>query len=81
MAKLCSIKWIVGYIDSRGAIHHTAVKMNDSVDSHRKLWPTIHHGKWRWLPTCPRDINSYGETLDDESLDRIWEIINKYISF
>lgn len=78
LSEIIGIKWIVGYVDSYGKVHHKVVKFGDPMDSHNKLWPSIHHNKWRWVPTNPNHLNTYGETLDDDSIDKIWQIIDWY---
>lgn len=75
---LSSIKWIIGYIDAYGKLHHRVIRNDDLIDSHNKIWPMVHHNKWRWTPSNSDHINTYGETLDDDSICRIWTIIDKY---
>lgn len=72
-----NIKWIVGYVDSYGKIHHTVVHRGDNVDSHRQLYPSIHHNKWRWVPEFPKHLNTYNHELDEEVIYNIWNIIEK----
>jgi len=74
-----AIKWIVGYVDSYGSVFYKVIYNGDKLDSHNQLWANAHHGKWRWVPSSPKHLNTYNETIDDDSLDRIWNIINKYI--
>ena len=73
-----NIKWIIGYVDTYGKVHYKVIKINDDLDSHNHFWPTIHHNKWRWKPSSPTHLNTYLEKLDDDSIDRIWQIIDKY---
>ena len=72
------LKWIVGYIDNYGAVHHKAVKIGDSVDSHNQIWPGPRQQKWRWVPSDPHHINTYGNDLDVDDEDKIWRIIDRY---
>lgn len=72
------IKWIVGIVDNYGRVHHKVVKQDDPLDSHFHLWPTVHHGKWRWMPSRPNALNTYGEPIDDDAVDSIWQIIDQY---
>ena len=43
LSEMVGIKWIVGYVDSYGKVYHKVVKLGDPMDTHEKLWPTIHH--------------------------------------
>ena len=72
------IKWILGYVDNYGKVHYKVVYNGDNVDTHNQLWPLIHHNKWRWMPEKPKHINTYNEPIDDESLYKIWDIIDVY---
>lgn len=65
------IKWIVGYIDNYGAIHHKVVKIGDSVDSHNQIWPGPKQVKWRWMPDKPHHLNTYGNDLCFEDEDMV----------
>ena len=73
-----NIIWIIGHVDSYGAIHHHIVYELGIYDSHIQCWPTVHHGKWRWKPSSPNHINTYNEELDPDSVDKIWKIIDFY---
>lgn len=73
-----NIKWIIGVIDSYGHVHHKIVKLSDPLDSHNKVWPFIHHYKWRWMPSKPNHLNTYGEDFGGERVDQVWNIIDKY---
>ena len=70
------IKWIVGYVDSYGAIHHATVNFEDSIDSHNQIWPGPKQRKWRWIPETPNHLNTYGEELDPEEEDKVWQLID-----
>lgn len=72
------IKWIVGYVDSYGKIHYKVIYKNDVLDSHNQIWPGPKHGKWRWMPSNPNHINTYGEEIDFDVEDKIWSIIDNY---
>lgn len=72
------IKWIVGYIDGYGKVHYKVVKSNDPIDSHNLIWPGPKHSKWRWVPSQPNYINKYGEELNPEYEDVIWNVIDKF---
>ena len=71
------IKWIVGYVDSHGAVHYKKVNVGDLIDSHNQIWPGPKQTKWRWIPSFPKHLNTYGNKLDIEDEDRIWKIIDK----
>jgi hypothetical protein len=73
------IKWILGYVDGYGAIHHKVIYIGDTVDSHFQIWPAAKHSKWRWMPNKPHHINVYGEELYPEDEDKIWNLIDKII--
>lgn len=73
------IKWIVGYVDSYGAIHHKVVYVNDTMDSHNQIWTGPKHTKWRWMPNKPYHLNTYGEELCPEDEDAVWNLIEKFI--
>ena len=73
-----NIKWIIGYIDGYGAVHHKVVKVGDPIDNHNIVWNGVRHNKWRWLPSEPNKINTYGEDLGFESEDKVWQIIDRY---
>lgn len=75
-----TIRWIIGYIDNHGAVHHRVVYTGDALDSHLQIWPCkiSSHGKFRWDPRKPFDINTYGEQIDDDHLFRIYDIIDQY---
>lgn len=70
------IRWVIGYIDYHGSVHHHVVYHGDAQDSHNHIWASAQHGKWRWIPEDPRHINSYGEILGPEDEDKIWRIID-----
>lgn len=72
------MKWIVGYVDAYGCVHARVIGWDESIDSHRQIWPTVHHNKWRWIPDNPTHLNTYGEDLDEDAIDRIWRIIDTY---
>lgn len=72
------IKWILGYVDGYGKIHYKVVKKNDTIDSHNQIWPGPKHGKWRWIASDPKHLNTYGEDLNDDVEDKIWRIIDKH---
>lgn len=73
------IKWIIGYIDSYGAIHYNVIRKNDFVDTHEKMWSgAAKMNKWRWQPSDPNHINTYGQSLDVDDADKIWNIVDKY---
>ena len=72
-----NIKWILGYIDSCGAIHHKMVKIGDTVDSHNQIWVGLKHSKWRWMPDKPYHLNTYGIDLEPDDEDRVWNLITK----
>jgi hypothetical protein len=76
-----SIKWIVGIVDNYGKIHHKVVQLNDPIDSHNQIWPLAHHGKWRWMPSKPTQINTYNEQVDEDAIDAIWQLIDRYRLF
>jgi hypothetical protein len=75
-----TLRWIIGYIDSNGAVHHHIVAEGDEMDSHLQVWPgkISSHGKFRWDPRKPFDINTYGEPIDDDDLYRIYDIVERY---
>jgi hypothetical protein len=75
---LVDIKWIVGYVDNYGHVHYKVVYRNDPKDSHELLWNSPKIGKWRWLPSDPNHLNTYGNDLDFETEDSIWRIVDKY---
>lgn len=77
LSEMVGIRWIVGYVDSYGKVYHKVVKFGDSMDTHEKMWPTIHYNKWRWVPTNSKHINTYGIAINADSVDRIWQIIDK----
>lgn len=62
--KVNRIKWILGYVDGYGKIHHKAVLFSDPIDNHTTLWGAPLHSKWRWMSSKPSEINTYGEDLD-----------------
>jgi hypothetical protein len=74
--KPTNIKWIVGYIDSYGAIHYKVVKHGDTLDTHLGIWG-VRQRKWRWMPDSPNHINTYGDELELDLEDSIWDIIIK----
>jgi len=73
-----SIKWILGYVDSHGAVHSHVVLHGDTLDSHLQVWPAriAAHGKWRWDPKSPYKVNTYGEDLSDDDLYAISDRID-----
>lgn len=75
-----TIKYIIGYIDSYGKIHHHIVKQWDRLDSHNLIWPSkvAAHGKFRWDPKNPNKLNTYNEELIFEEEEKIWEIVDRY---
>ena len=41
--------YVIGVIDSYGAIHHQSLYLGDQFDkTHESLWPTIAHKRWRF---------------------------------
>lgn len=73
-----TVKWIVGYVDGYGCVHHKIVLEGDLVDSHNKIWPFVSCGKWRWMPSRPKELNTYGIDLEYEDCYRIWQVIDTY---
>lgn len=71
------IKWIIGYVDSNGAIFAYVVREGDRKQSHGDLWSSkiAAHGKWRWDPNKPYSINTYGEDINDDDMYRIMDRI------
>jgi len=74
--KPTDIKLIVGYIDSYDSIHHKVVKKGDDIDTHLSIWG-VRQRKWRWMPDLPNHINTYGDELDPDLEDSIWNLIIK----
>ena len=72
------LKWIIGYVDGYDKVHYKVVKSSDPIDSHNSVWPGPRALKWRWVPTEPNKINTYGVDFDFEAQDRIWLIIDKF---
>ena len=73
-----SFKWIIGYIDSYGKVHYKVIKHNDVKEKHSDFWGIIPK-KWRYWPSNnPNEINSYGADLDDEEIESIWNVIEKF---
>lgn len=77
-----SIKWIIGYVDSHGAVHYHIVHHGDTIDSHVQVWPSkvSAHGKWRWDPKYPGKINTYGEDISDDDFFAIYYKIEDIIN-
>jgi hypothetical protein len=75
-----TLRWVIGYIDCFGAVHHHAVYQGDLNDSHLSVWPgkISSHGKFRWKPDKPYDIHTYGEPIDDDALYAIYDIVERY---
>lgn len=74
------VKWIVGYVDGYGKVHHKIVNQGDERDTHTQIWGYVaRQHKWRWQPEKPLHINTYGEDMDDEYIFKIYDIIYKYI--
>lgn len=40
------MKYIIGYIDSNGAVFSKSLETEN--ETHHQIWPTCHHGKWRY---------------------------------
>ena len=76
-----SIRWIIGYVDSHGAVHSHVVYHGDTIDSHLQRWPgkVSAHGKWRWDPNRPGTINTYGEDISDEELFAILDRVEDHV--
>jgi len=73
------LRWIVGYIDSYGAIHYQLVNKGDFPDTHLGIWGSAAKmNKWRWIPTEPNHLHTYNQPLDPEDEDKIWQIIDRY---
>lgn len=73
------IKWIIGYIDWQGTVFAHVVREGDKIDSHGQVWPNkmAAHGKWRWRPTCPYTLDTYGENIDDDEMYRIFHRVER----
>ena len=79
-----NIKWIIGYVDAYGKVHHyvereetsSSINKKETIQ-HSSVWPTTHHKRWRWNPKMPKHIN-LDSGIDEEEIDRIWQIIDKY---
>lgn len=56
--------WVIGYIDSYGAIHSKFIEFKDKYTSpnHNYYWPTQHHKLWRF--------NSHGWDLSNSVLGK-----------
>jgi hypothetical protein len=74
------LKWVIGYIDCYDTIHHRVIYENDEIQTHADAWPgkVAAHGKWRWMPSTPSDINTYGEDVDDINIMKIFDITESY---
>ena len=79
--KKSDIKWIIGYVDNYGAVHSKVVSKSDPIDSHNSVWPGPKQRKWRWIPTDPKSLNTYGDEFDFEVEDKIWELIKKKVQY
>jgi hypothetical protein len=72
------LKWIIGYVDGYDHVHFKVIKSSMDKDQHQHYWE-IAPRKWRWIPLYPNNINTYGVDFDEETLDRIWNIIDEII--
>lgn len=74
------IKWIIGFFDSYGHNHYKIIYNGDEKDSHNSIWPgkISAHGKWRWIPSDPSNLNTYNEDLSEEEIDSIWNLVDSF---
>ena len=64
-------------MNSYDAIHYRVIYENSKLQTHFSIWPSFYISKWRWTPEKPTHLNKYDGEIDEESIDKIWQIIDK----
>jgi hypothetical protein len=75
------IFYVIGYIDSYGAIHHKALRLDDPQE-HSHYWPTQTHKTWRFVLSQWQLSNSIlsKENLTEAEAEDVIAFVRKHYS-
>lgn len=81
MKELKTPAWIVGVIDSYGAVHCKKVFMGGNKIMHGSLFPSEHHKRWRFLVReWDLTVSPGSDSLSPEDFEASLQAVKKIVS-
>lgn len=73
--------WIVGVIDSYGAVHCKKVFYGDNRTMHDSLFPDVFHKRWRLLVSqWDLSISPCSDALSDEDYEAVQRAVRRLVT-